>query len=537
MKNDIVGSSIAVSVIIPVYNVASWLDECLESVEEQSLTNFEVILVDDGSTDGSAALCDAWAKRDERIRVIHKENEGPSIARNRGIAEAKGSCLTFLDSDDKLDPMFLEKMYGTLAAQEADLAECDVWRLDSRTGNKTLRRISGVMGREYSLEEQMEYGYTAIWKCMFRRGLFMENDLRFPNCHSEARALYPLLLCLSKKRVYIPEPLYCYRLFREGSLSAAPRKTEESGAEGIRAYEILIENFRQYGFYEDRREVLKKLILVKLSDLLAAFFTQRQPEEFAVLTEEYRGFIQKNFPEYADKSYLTVGGYNLNRIMSHMNLLHDPSGRINFSSLVSVMRPVKEQAVFRHKNRYRQLMLEREADNRFWTLMEERRPDFVALDFIEERFDLAAYGGGFLTKSDAFEGCEERPEEERTIVRDSGECTKLWQESALAFIDRMEKGFPDTEIVLIKNYLAEKKGDTESQEYFADLEEIRKINRILEQYYRFFEQHCKKVKTVEASACRYYFTDREYEYGVIPSHLNELVNREIAKKTEECVRE
>ena len=90
-------------------------------------------------------------------------------------------------------------------------------------------------------------------------------------------------------------------------------------------------------------------------------------------------------------------------------------------------------------------------------------------------------------------------------------------------------------MILIKSYLAEKKGDIRDQEFYADLDEIRKINRILEQYYRFFEQHCKKVKTVEATKCQYYFTDKEYEYGVIPSHLNELVNREIANRTEECI--
>lgn len=534
MKNEMVGG-IAVSVIIPVYNVAPWLNECVESVVDQTFSDFEVLLIDDGSTDASGKMCDDWAEKDARIRVIHKENAGPSAARNRGISEAKGTCFTFLDADDRLDPEFLEKMYQGIAIQEADLVECDVWRLNNITGNKTLRRVSGVMGKVYSPEEQMEYGYTAIWKCMFRRELFTKNALQFPDCHSEARALYPLLLCLSKKRVYIPEPLYCYRLFREGSLSAAPRKTKDSGAEGIKAYEILLESFRQYGFYESCREVLKKLVIVKLSDLLAAFFTQRQPEEFAVLTEEYRKFIRKNFPEYQDRSYLAVGGYNLNRVLSNMDLLHDPAGRINFSSLISIMHPVKEQTEFKHKNRYRQIMLQREADNRFWSLMSERRPDFVALDFIEERFDLLACRGGFLTKSDAFEGCEERPEAERIILRNSAECLELWEESALAFIRRMAKEFPDTDMILIKSCLAEKKGDIRDQEFYANLDEIRKINRILEQYYRFFEQHCKKVKTVEATKCQYYFTDKEYEYGVIPSHLNELVNREIANRTEECI--
>lgn len=535
MENRKSSKEAAVSVIIPVYNVAAWLDECLRSVADQTFTDFEAILVDDGSTDGSSELCDEWAKKDFRIRVIHKENGGPSAARNTGILEAKGRYLCFLDSDDWIERSFLEKMYLSITSGQADMAECDVWRVDSVTGKKTLRRISGVMGREYSREEQMEYGYTAIWKCMFRRELFRENRIEFPDCHSEARALYPLLLCLSKRRSYVPEALYYYRLFRKGSLSEKPRKREGRRAEGIEAYEILIQNFRDRGLYEENREVLRKLIIHKLSDLLAAFFTQRLPEEFEILIKEYSEFLSEAFPEYRERTYVNISGYNLNKVLGNMCILHDPSGRINFSSLISLMNPVEKEPVFQHKNRYRLIMLKREAENRFFTLIEERKPDFVVLDFIEERFDIAAYRGGYLTKSDAFDGCERKPEPEKIIFRDSRECMELWKESALGFIERMEKDYPDVDIVLVKNYLAEKRGDINGQEYFAELNEIRKMNRILEQYYMFFQQHCEKAKTVEASECQYYFTDREYEYGAVPSHLNELANREMAGMIEECV--
>ena len=96
MENKGIPKEAAVSVIIPVYNVAAWLDECLRSVVGQTFTDFEAILVDDGSTDGSSELCDEWAKKDFRIRVIHKENAGPSAARNTGILEAKGRYFCFL---------------------------------------------------------------------------------------------------------------------------------------------------------------------------------------------------------------------------------------------------------------------------------------------------------------------------------------------------------------------------------------------------------------------------------------------------------
>ncbi len=533
--NGQMAGQVLVSVIIPVYNVEKWLPQCLESVTNQTFADFEVLLIDDGSTDGSAELCNDWARQDDRIKVVHKKNEGPSAARNKGMECSKGEYLVFVDADDWLDRCFLEKLYDRAVSEHADMAECDVWRVNNRTGHKTLRKTSEAMGKIYSLEEQMEYGYTAIWKCMFHRRLFTENHLLFPDCHSEARAVYPLLLCLSKKRIYVQEPLYYYRLFREGSLSAVPRKNQGDSAEGIAAYEILIKSFRERGLYEKYKKILKKLIIIKLADLLAAFLTQRQPDSFLVLTEKYRQFLRENFQDYQDKVYLTVGGYNLNKILSNMNILHDPSGRFGFSSLISIMNPIKTDIVVSHKNKYRSFMLEREIRHQFWSVMEEKKPEFIVLDFIEERFDLVVCCDGYLTKSDAFDGCETKTEAERVIVRDSEECTRLWQDSARSFIQRMETDYPDTKIILVANYLSEMVGDIHSRRYFEDLEEIRKINRILKQYYLFFKQNCNKAKVVEASECENYYTDRLYEYGAVPSHLNELVNREIAEKIEGCI--
>ena len=92
----------AISVIVPVYNTEKYLDECIQSILNQSFTNFELLLIDDGSTDRSGAICDQYAAKDERVRVFHKENGGVSSARNVGLDEAKGEWIAFVDSDDYL---------------------------------------------------------------------------------------------------------------------------------------------------------------------------------------------------------------------------------------------------------------------------------------------------------------------------------------------------------------------------------------------------------------------------------------------------
>ena len=115
-----------VSVIIPVYNVGNYLDRCMKSIVNQTYKNLEIILVDDGSTDQSAELCDRWAEKDERISVVHQNNGGPSNARNTGLDRARGDYLMFVDSDDVISFNIVEYLVGLLERERADISICDV---------------------------------------------------------------------------------------------------------------------------------------------------------------------------------------------------------------------------------------------------------------------------------------------------------------------------------------------------------------------------------------------------------------------------
>ena len=111
-----------ISIIVPVYNVENYLKKCVESILSQTFTDFELLLVDDGSTDSSGEMCDELKRLDERIKVIHKENGGLSSARNAGIDVAKGKYLTFVDSDDYIDTHMLEVLYKNMVQEDADLS-------------------------------------------------------------------------------------------------------------------------------------------------------------------------------------------------------------------------------------------------------------------------------------------------------------------------------------------------------------------------------------------------------------------------------
>lgn len=113
-----------ISVIVPVYNVEKYLDACVESIVNQTYKNLEIILVDDGSPDNCPAMCDAWAERDSRIRVLHKKNGGLSDARNAGMRICKGDYIGFIDSDDFIAAGMYEKLHDLLIENDADVAQC-----------------------------------------------------------------------------------------------------------------------------------------------------------------------------------------------------------------------------------------------------------------------------------------------------------------------------------------------------------------------------------------------------------------------------
>lgn len=130
-----------VSVIVPVYKVEAYLNKCIQSIVDQTYKNLEIILVDDGSPDRSGAICDAWAAKDIRIRVIHKENGGAGLARNVAMDLARGEFISFIDSDDYIEPHMYEHLLGMMA-EDVDIAECEL--LETEDDNAPLDAPAGA---------------------------------------------------------------------------------------------------------------------------------------------------------------------------------------------------------------------------------------------------------------------------------------------------------------------------------------------------------------------------------------------------------
>lgn len=186
-----------VSIIVPIYNVAPYLERCLTSLTGQTYKNIEILLVDDGSTDASGELCDLWKARDHRIRVFHKPNGGLSDARNYGLERASGDFVCFIDSDDWLDLQFVEVMLGTLTDTGSDLVECDYLSTDGNHPTPESRQTAFV----YEVFEEKE---------CFRQ--FLANEFFVSVCNKLYRTKI-LKGQLFRKGVYHEDEYWTYKIF------------------------------------------------------------------------------------------------------------------------------------------------------------------------------------------------------------------------------------------------------------------------------------------------------------------------------------
>ena len=202
-----------ISVVVPVYNVEEFLDDCIRSIVNQTYTNLEIILVDDGSTDHSPDICDEWMKRDPRIKVIHKRNGGASSARNIGIEQAAGEYLGFVDSDDYIHLQMYEQLWMALSKSSTKIASCAFKKVlgtnEKKFSNK--RSVFKELYLEESLNGFLLGNINASVCCkLFLKEIF--STIHFPEgeTHEDVYIIIPAI-ALSKGVVHSNKELYYYR--------------------------------------------------------------------------------------------------------------------------------------------------------------------------------------------------------------------------------------------------------------------------------------------------------------------------------------
>lgn len=225
-----------ISVIVPIYNVEQYLSRCVDSIIGQTYSDIEIILVNDGSPDRCGQICDEYAAKDLRIKVVHKENGGLSDARNAGLEIAEGEYVTFIDSDDFVAPNMLEYLLSKIEQYDASIAQCSFTRLTENASVITTSTapekdvvLTGLEAMESCLAEHCHVKVNT-WAKLYRRDLFVANDIRFPvgRIHEDNFTTYKL--CYFAKKVVCSSNCLYFYLIREDSIMEKPFSLERLDA-------------------------------------------------------------------------------------------------------------------------------------------------------------------------------------------------------------------------------------------------------------------------------------------------------------------
>lgn len=273
--------SVEVSIVIPVYNSEKYIVQTINSVLNQTFPNFELLLIDDGSTDNSGKICDDFSSKYTCIRVIHSSNKGVSHARNIGIKQAIGHYIVFIDSDDTVECTFIEKLYKTISTKNINLVICALKRFynDNRENYPVLLKeddyinlTENIFCDFYALKSYMAYAATK----MFDLQLIKKNNIYFPEDCTDAEDQIFVLRYIQYAHDYkfINEPLYNYRQTNEFSLSKL--QTAQSFKSNFKAFLLL-------------KEVGIKFHIVNIEKLLIgkAFFILQKYNKLKESTDSY----------------------------------------------------------------------------------------------------------------------------------------------------------------------------------------------------------------------------------------------------------
>jgi capsular polysaccharide biosynthesis protein cpsI len=278
-----------ISIIVPVYKVEKYLEKCVKSILNQTYTNLEIILVNDGSPDECGRLCDELAKVDNRIKVFHKENGGLSDARNYGVERASGEYIGFVDSDDYIHESMYEKLYEAIKKSGTELSECGVTRVykDMLRPHYEGEDYFLILDKQEYLGEYLENRrlYGSAWCKLIQRDL--AKKIKFPTGKIYEDAFYTLELLENVNKFTIISGNYYYYYIRENSITTRPFSSNDMD------YIEIMDRIRDYTLSNFPK--FKEQLLVRLTYAYLSIFNQlivldnyKTKKEYKVLKDKLK---------------------------------------------------------------------------------------------------------------------------------------------------------------------------------------------------------------------------------------------------------
>lgn len=326
-----------VSIIVPIYNVERYLSKCIESIVKQTYTNLEIILIDDGSTDNCLTICDEYAIRDSRIRVIHKKNGGQSSARNIGLDNCAGEYISFVDSDDWISENMIEEMVRNIEKFEADISIIGysmVWE-NGKIQKMSVENVELLFDHDEAMKAWLSQKYfkNFVWDKLFKQELF--KDIRFPEGQNfmEDAAIGTLLFNRSSLIIYSGRIGYYYYQ-RKGSATNLEQFSKNDLVAIEDAKKMLVFSKENNGKYDEEVNARYMLALFLTIDKICKSRTRTYDHLLPQLVSE----IKKNNDRNAILKYINrynvlfikalCIGFNPKLIMKSRNVLQKVKRKI-----------------------------------------------------------------------------------------------------------------------------------------------------------------------------------------------------------------
>lgn len=288
-----------ISIIIPIYNVCEYLEKCLDSVINQTYNNLEIILVDDGSSDGSEKICDKYALKDNRIKVIHKENGGVASARNEGVKHSTGAYIGWIDSDDFACPNMFERLYQLSQENDADIVVCGNY-VNEINENDNKSEIYTKKAKDIMPDVLLDNITSHLWNKLFKRELF--NDIVFPNISvAEDVAVVHKIFEKADNVTFTNEKLYLYFRRRSNNLTNNYKLMAENRI--CRAEQFIDRS--TYAMDKDLKEVSDKLFAKGVHFYISGYLYQLISNDICRTGKEEIRNTLKSFDKKLKNTYIS----------------------------------------------------------------------------------------------------------------------------------------------------------------------------------------------------------------------------------------
>ena len=526
-------NSVRVSIIVPVYKVEKYIDQCLESICLQTYKNLEIIVVCDKSPDNSQSKCEYWARKDKRISlIINKQRKGLGAARNIGLKAATGKYLVYVDSDDWIKSNYIEILYLAIEKTQANYVSSVGFYEVNRENDINI--CKALPAGEYSSDSErmlvLLKEIRAVWKRIYNRRWLIENDLFQPELfHYEDWGFDIGLILQAEKIVLIPEIGVYYRNDREDSLSNDNlvalyedfRKSIEFGLEQagkakiLEKYGAIIQKYLLHDYY------LRINQAVAVNNEKALQILKRIKSDILIKRLGYRGL-------HEGERCICFGSFSLRWIAQNTTVFANNLEYYGFSSLISAMTPGKKLNV-KNESEFRVCQVLQDITGKFvktLDLIQERTVLFI--DLLEERNSILELEyNQYITETEAYQSsfvetnCVGNPiqsGEERFIM--------LWQRKCRDFIEKLRKKSEHLTIVFIKNRMSLQYGERNNKKKFSGIEKLQQTNSMIAELENYFLKHCEQegivVRTFNLPE-QYCFTEEKFRYGCEPQYMNEAM--------------